>query len=122
MSFIPAVRREIQQRNANDPVRITLEYLINNGIGQNNPVPLSVIVGHLQSMGISMNETLFQQTILKDSRGSDYFIGSGNRGYFLIETIGDAQKMRDFYQNRIAAEENNLDNLRRLSVAVGWSI
>ena len=39
-----------------------------------------------------------------------------------IETIGDAQKMRDFYQNRIAAERSNLDNLRIQSDAVGWNI
>jgi len=123
MSFLPAVRREISQRNVNDPVRITLEYLTNNGIGRNNPVPLDVIVKHLQSRGITnMSGTLFQQTILKDSRESDYFIGSGKKGYFLIETEDDALKMRDFYEIRIEAESRNLDNLRRLSRIAGWNV
>lgn len=123
MSFLPAVRRKIRRSAPNDPVRVTLEYLLNNGIGRNSPVPLSVIVGHLQSHGFpNINETGFQQTILKKSRESAYFIGSGNRGYFLIESRDDAIAMRDFYRNRIEAEERNLENLRRESLRVGWTI
>jgi len=34
MSFLPAVRREIQSRQPNDPVRLTLEYLLQRGVGR----------------------------------------------------------------------------------------
>jgi len=40
----------------------------------------------------------------------------------LIETLQDAEEMRDFYEERITAEQQNLDNLRRQAAAVGWNI
>jgi len=122
MSFLPAVQREIANRPANDSVRLTLEYLIQHGIGHQNPVPLIVIVQHLNDNGIQISETGFQQTVLAASRDADYFIGSGNRGYFLIDTVDDARVMQRFYNTRISAEQQNLDNLRRQATNVGWTI
>jgi hypothetical protein len=69
-----------------------------------------------------MSETDFQQTVLAESRGADYFIGSGQRGYFLIDTMDDAVEMRDFYDRRISAERQNLDNLVRQAKLVGWPL
>jgi hypothetical protein len=103
-------------------VRLTLEYLIQHGIGHLNPVPLHEIVQHLNDNGIHISETDFQQTVLAESRDADYFIGSGNRGCFLIDTVDDARVMRDFYNTRIQAEQQNLDNLRRQANTVGWII
>jgi len=80
------------------------------------------IVAHLQGQGINITDTQFQQTVLAESRGADFFIGSGNRGFYLITTIGDAQKMRDFYETRIRTEQDNLNNLRRQANNVGWNI
>lgn len=122
MSFLPAVHREITNRQPNDPIRLTLEYMIQNGIGHLNPVPLPVIVQHLNDNGVSLSETDFQQTVLAASRDADYFIGSGYRGYFLIDTVDDARVMQRFYTTRISAEQQNLDNLRRQATNVGWSI
>ena len=59
MSFLPAVRREIANRPANDKVRLTLEYLIQHGIGHLNPVPLREIVQHLNDNGIQITDTGF---------------------------------------------------------------
>ena len=122
MSFLPAVHREIANRQPNDPIRQTLEYLIQHGIGHLNPVPLPIIVQHLNDNGILISETDFQQTVLATSRDADYFIGSSNRGYFLIDTIDDARVMQRFYTTRISAEQQNLDNLRRQARNVGWNI
>jgi hypothetical protein len=122
MSFLPAVQREINNRPHNDPVRITLEFLAQRGVGRNSAVPLRDIVAHLQGQGINITDTQFQQTVLAESRGADFFIGSGNRGFYLITTIGDAQKMRDFYETRIRTEQDNLNNLRRQANNVGWNI
>jgi hypothetical protein len=122
MSFLPAVQREINSRQPNDPVRLTLEFLLGNAVGRQNAIPLPTIVAQLRAQGINLTETGFQQTVLAESRDRDYFIGSGRRGYFLIDTQQDAEEMRDFYEERIRAEQQNLDNLRRQARAVGWNI
>ena len=122
MSFLPAVRREIANRQPNDPIRLTLEYLIQHGIGHRNPVSTSVIVQHLNNNGIQISKEIFQQTVLATSRGADYFIGSGNRGCFLIDTVDDARVMQHFYSTRISKEQRNLNNLSRQANIVGWTI
>jgi hypothetical protein len=122
MSFLPAVQREISRRQPNDPVRVTLEYLLQNAVGRQNAVTLPTIVENLRARGVPLTETGFQQTVLAESRDRDYFIGSGRRGYFLIESEQDAAEMRDFYEERIRAEQQNLANLRRQAAAVGWNI
>jgi hypothetical protein len=111
MSFLPAVQREIIARRPRDPVRATLEYLLENAVGHQNAVPLSTIVAHLQSIGLNLTETGFQQTVLAESRGRDYFIGSGRRGYFLIDSLQDAKVMAAFYEVRIQAEQQTLQIL-----------
>jgi hypothetical protein len=122
MSFLPAVQREINNRQPNDPVRLTLEFLSQRGVGYQHSVPLADIVAHLQAQNVPISATGFQQTVLAASRDADYYIGSGNRGYFLIDTIDDARVMRDFYEARIQAEQQNLDNLRRQALQVGWHL
>jgi hypothetical protein len=122
MSFLPAVQREINSRHPTDPVRVTLEYLMQHAVGRQNAVTLPTIVADLRTRGLNLTETGFQQTVLAESRSRDYFIGSGRRGYFLIDSHQDAEEMRDFYEERIRAEQQNLANLRRQAAAVGWNI
>jgi len=122
MSFLPAVQREIANRPANDSVRLTLEYLIQHGIGHTNPVPLREIVQYLNDNGIHISGTGFQQTVLAESRSRDFYIGVGRRGYFLIDRIEDALVTRDFYSVRIQSEQRNLDNLRQQANNVRWTI
>jgi hypothetical protein len=122
MSFLPAVQREIANRQPGDPIRLTLEYLIQHGIGNQNPVPLREIVQHLNDNGIQISGTGFQQTVLAESRRQDFYIGVGRRGYFIIDTIDDAILTRDFYDTRIQAERRNLDNLRQQASNIGWTI
>ena len=122
MSFIPAVLREIAARQPNDPIRVALQFLHPAHVGAANAAPIDTIVAHFQAQGISITPTGFQQTVLAHSRGADFFIGSGRHGYFLIDAIGDAIEMRDFYQARINREQQNLDNLRHQAQLVGWQI
>lgn len=122
MSFLPAVQREIQRLQPNDLIRITLEYMSRHAVGHRNPIPLHQIIAHLQAQGIQITSTGFQQTVLAGSRSADYFIGSGSRGYFLIDTIDNAIVMREFYETRIQAEQHNLANLRRQAGLVNWNI
>jgi hypothetical protein len=122
MSFLPAVRRQISSRAAGDKVKITLEYLLRYGVGKENPVSLKRLVTHLKRRGVKISEPGFQQTILAESRGADYFIGSGPKGYFLIDSENDAIEMAKFYEHRIQAEKQNLKNLKRQARACSWSI
>jgi hypothetical protein len=122
MSFLPAVRREIANRRPNDPVRLTLEFLLQRGAGHNHSAPQDDIVQHLQNHGVNLSVKGFQQTVLAESRGADFYIGSGRHGCFLIDNIADARVMRDFYETRIRREQQNLDNLRRQAQQVGWII
>jgi hypothetical protein len=122
MSFLPAVHREILNRQPNDPVRMTLEFLLTGGAGKSNAVTLRTIVAHLNERGIDISENQWQTTVLADSRRADFFIGSGGTGYFLIETVDDAREMADFYDTRIQAEQENVANLRRQAGNVGWTV
>jgi hypothetical protein len=122
MSFLPAVRHKVDALPQRDRTRVALQYLLNIAVGRMNAVPLSMLVADLRRRRIDITETGFQQTILAESRHSDYFIGSSRHGYFLIDTIDDARAMRDFYERRIAAEQQNLDNLRRQARNVGWRL
>ena len=73
--------------------------------------------------GIAMTQTEFQQTILKDTRAGEIFIGANDhgrsRGYFLIQERVDAVTMREFYRKPIAAEQANFANLDRL-IQIEW--
>ena len=93
-----------------------------HAVGRQNSVTLPTIEADLRTRGLNLTTTGFQQTVLAESRSRDYFIGSGRRGYFLIDSHQDAEEMRDFYEERIRAEQQNLANLRRQAAAVGWNI
>lgn len=117
MPFIDAARALVGGLPAGDTMRIVLEYLLHHGVGRANARPWSNIEDHLNAHGIFMSQTQFQQTILKETRSGDVFIGSndhGARGYFLIQDRADADMAREFYERRIAAEQTNLDHLNSL--------
>jgi hypothetical protein len=124
MSFLPAVQHEIAIRPPNDPVRLTLEFLLINGVGCHNSVPQGDIVAHLQTRAVNISVKGFQQTVLAESRSAAFYIGSGNRGCFLIDTRADAMVMRDFYRTRIDREQQNLNNLLNLAnpPPLSWNI
>lgn len=122
MTFMDAVNREIANRNEDDPIRITLEFLRDRNASPSQPITLSTIVSHLNDHEIDISEVGFQQTILATSRDQDYFIGSGPRGYFLIRSEEDAREVWRFYTRRINAESQNRTNLVSQALKFGWSI
>jgi hypothetical protein len=93
-----------------------------HAVGKHNAVPLPDIVAHLKGLGVNITTNGFQQSILAESRSGDYFIGSGHKGYFLIDTIDDAREMKEFYDVRIRREESNRNNLCQQSKIHGWLI
>ena len=122
MPFLNDVRQTIRNLPANDPLRRTLEFLLQNAVGKNNAVPFAQIDRHLRRHNIVMSMQTFQHTVLHSTRVGTIFIASFNRGYFLIQDPDDAITMRDWYRNRIRSEARNLVNLRRLARQQGWRV
>lgn len=122
MQFLFAAKLLITHLPQGDAYRLTLEYLLRNGVGRANACSQPDIVDYLKSQGVDMSVTKFQQTILKRSRAEEVFIASSSQGCFLIADKVDAITMREFYKKRIQAESRNLRQLKKLSRSRGWAI
>jgi hypothetical protein len=127
MSLLPAVITKAVDPNTGPTHMCLLNFLIANAVGCQNAQPWSVIEAHLQANGHRLSQTTFQQGLLKESRETDFFIGSFDhgirRGYFIIHTQADAELMRDWYDARISKELARLASLRRQVVLpFGWPI
>lgn len=122
MPFVPDAQQTIQNLPPGDPMRLTLEFLLLNCRGRQNARPLGHILAHLAANGVNLSGPQFQTTILKQTRLGTIFIGSGPKGFYLIDTPQDAMVMRDFYQSRITSEQQQLTHLRALAHQRGWQI
>jgi len=87
---------------------------------------MHVILEHLEDNGFPMSGPGFQTTILSQCRAGDglgeIFIGSGPHGYFLIAGPDDARVMLDFYESRIASEQERVAHIHRLMQHENWNI
>lgn len=122
MAFLQDAQQAVSDPTTPEPVKLTLEFLLADGVGRNNAKPLEEILEHLDANSYSMNGPRFQTTILADTRVGDIFIGSGQRGYFLIASEEDAKATLDFYESRIASELERIRHLKELASSCGWSI
>jgi hypothetical protein len=123
MKFVNEAARLAPTLPPTSAIRIALEYLLANGRGRSRAQPWRNIQAHLRANGILMSQQAFQQSVLKETRSNNIFIGSNDhgksRGYFLIEDDQDAQIMRDWYDRRIRKEQANLNHLDAL-MALPW--
>ena len=119
MSFIPAAEREVANRSIDDPIRITLEFLLANAVGRENAIPITTVI---ESLELDIEYKDFQQQILGASRHGDYFIGSGTSGIYLIETLEDIEAMQDFYLRKMRTQLQNFNNLATIAERVGWQL
>jgi hypothetical protein len=115
MAFVASARERVERLPVNNPERLILEFLLQNGVGAGRALPWRVIESQLKKHGVRMTREDFQQTHLKSSRENKIFIGSGPSGFFLIQSQSDARKCAAFYRKRIAKETANLENLERLT-------
>lgn len=101
-----------------DPMRVLLEYLLQNARGRVNAKTWPAIDRHLRENGVGVSKEQFQQTLLKRTRNGRIFIGSNDhgsgRGYFLIQDREDAAVAREFYTRRIEVQQENLNRLDEL--------
>jgi hypothetical protein len=122
MPFVNSARETVQQLPPDNHIRIVLEYMLANAVGRANAVSWGQISAGILDQGVRMTKNTFQHSVLAETRSGPIFIGSSKSGYYLIENQADAEAMRDFYENRIAAEQQNLENLRAQSEVEGWNI
>jgi hypothetical protein len=126
MSLLQAVQRKAADPHTSAVNRCVLNYLVAHAVGRRNAKPWPVIEAHLRRNGFALSHETFQQGLLKDSRESNYFIGSNdhgvNRGYYIINTQRDAELMRDWYEDRIQKERARLRSLQRQVRPFRWHI
>lgn len=126
MPFLTSARDRASSLPTGSREKIILDYLLSNAIGRANAKPWKLISAHLATHGISIAQQTFQQGLLKESRENDIFIASTDhgrsKGYYLIEEPDDATLMKDWYENRISAEQARLENLMRIARSKGWTI
>lgn len=100
MPFFDDVQGTISRFPITDPYRITLEYLLNSGVGKKNAIPIDRVVAHLKDKGHPMTREVFQQTVLSESRRNSICIASSRTGIYLIKTLSDALAFQKFYGQR----------------------
>lgn len=118
MQIIKAALREMENERNSYYEREILGYLLVHAVGRENAKTWDVISEEVRrSIGISHTKNHFQNGLLKRSRESDFFIGSTDSkpaGYFLIDTLIDAQEMERWHLQRIATETARLNHLHTL--------
>lgn len=91
--------------------RKLLHYLCSHCYGWHNAKPLPVL-GKL--FGVSAH--WIQTHVIAPSRKCSAFLATCNKGLFIIRTTADADRMLDFYDERIKAETTNREHLFSLVV------
>mgnify|MGYP000850243332 CR=1 FL=1 len=121
MAFVESARQRVSElRDAEDAglirERKILEVMLEHCVGRENAKNWGELETLFEQRGIHVSRNAFQQQ--HTDRQGDIFIGSNDRGevsgYFLIQDLQDALIMRNWYENRMAATQANMDNLERL--------
>nr|WP_198289746.1 hypothetical protein [Leptospira noguchii] len=107
LSWVP----EDEDRYGEDKKKF-IEYLIHNCKGFKNGQSIKVIIKN-GNFKYEYNKEAFQHQIIVPFRESDkIFIGTSQKGIYLIESSADAKNTLDFYTNRIRSEQKHLRNLK----------
>lgn len=121
MAFIESARqRVVELVDAEDAglikERKIIEVMLEHCAGRENAKTWTELELLFEQRGIRVSRNAFQQQ--HTDRQGDIFIGSNDRGevsgYFLIQDLQDAEIMRNWYENRMASTQANMDNLDRL--------
>nr|WP_198290284.1 hypothetical protein [Leptospira noguchii] len=107
LSWVP----EDEDRYGEDKKKF-IEYLIHNCKGFKNGQSIKVIIKN-GNFKYEYSKETFQHQIIVPFRESDkIFIGTSQKGIYLIESSADAKNTLDFYTNRIRSEQKHLRNLK----------
>jgi len=117
MAFKDACIKLTQSLEKEDVDREIVIYLLDNAVGKDNLKSWPKIEEHLESKGHELKrgaKERFQVEFLGKTRESDSFIGSTNKGYYIIDSLQDAYACLSFYLKKISSMQERVENLRKL--------
>lgn len=92
-----------------------LKYITENCLGVSNAKSIKSIINSVP-FSISYSENVFQHYIIVPLREvGSFFIGTGSKGIYFIETATDAYKTIEFYTTRIRSEKKHLRTLKTIA-------
>jgi len=95
--------------------RALLDYLLKCGRGIENAVSIARIGEEADFSRNYTREAIQQQLIVPLRDEGRVFIGTSNRGIFLLEKAEDAEETIDFYSTRIRSELRHVRNVKALA-------
>jgi hypothetical protein len=95
--------------------RALIDYLLENAIGWENPVALARVAREAEFSRRYSKEGIQLQLMVPLRSEGRVFIGTGNKGIYLINEAQDGNKTIDFYSSRIRSELRHLRNLKALA-------
>src|SRR5262245_52908250 len=81
--------------------RALIDYLLENAIGWENPVSLARVAREAEFSRRYSREGIQLQLMVPLRSEGRVFIGTGNKGIYLINEAQDGNKTIDFYSSRI---------------------
>lgn len=100
-----------------DDQKTLLQYLVRNCLGKDDSQSIDKILKALRSRLTHQHkkESLQHNVLVPLRHQSDFFIGTGSTGIYLIADGYDALSTIDFYTHRITSERRHLRNLKQIS-------
>jgi hypothetical protein len=95
--------------------RVLLDYLLEHGRGIENAVSIAHISDEADFSRHYSREAIQQQLIVPLRDEGRVFIGTSNRGIFLLEKAEDAEETINFYSTRIRSELRHVRNVKALA-------
>jgi hypothetical protein len=95
--------------------RALLDYLLEHGRGIDNAVSIARISDEADFSRHFSREAIQQQLIVPLRDEGRVFIGTSNRGIFLLEKAEDAEETINFYSTRIRSELRHVRNVKALA-------
>jgi hypothetical protein len=95
--------------------RALLDFLLEHGRGVENAVAIARIKEHAHFSRLYSREAIQQQLIVPLRDEGRVFIGTCNRGIFLLEKAEDAEETINFYSTRIRSELRHVRSVKALA-------
>ena len=115
MRFLNEARRLVADPGTSPLLRTTLQYMLQNCVGKRSATPIDTIIDYLNRLGFDIDREQFQHQVLVPSREGALYIAAfghfGRGGIYLIEAKEDTEPMIDFYNRRIASDQQHRDHL-----------
>lgn len=114
-TFLDALNSQITVTDPHTEEYALLVYFRDNAVGVKNAKPWKAISAHLSKLGIKQSKNKFQNTLLKLSRRSRFYIASCHSGFFIINNQQDVAHASAFYDQHIGGEKAHWDALLYLA-------